>query len=394
MSFTNDLVKEERQAAIRALLRKPIILRDENPETFGLIRKNQSTLTNWFGSALGWRLTVDQAAGFVRLFKMPADKAAQRLVYIKPGEPFKKRHYVLLSLTLAVLSGLDPQTTIKNLDESLREMSLPEGIVRYDPRDANERHVLIQVLRWLTELGVLKLRDGTEEAYARSREGDGLYDVNNRLVAHMLGGELGPSMLEGPQGLGRETYPDTEDGRNERLRHRVTRRLMDEAVLYFEDLSAEERIWLESKRGYLYDLAGDVGFEVERRAEGLAAIDPGGMTTDETFPSAVFSTKRHAAIFLLEQLISGSVKDLGMTQEDVEHFTARTIEDQAEICNWSGVYRRDAEGGKRLAREAMGLLERFGLVKFDGKRWLARPAMARYRLGSTSEEADESAEAE
>src|SRR6266568_4442468 len=69
-----------------------------------------------------------------------------------------------------------------------------------------------------------------------------------------------------------------------------------------KDLDERAREWLQGGSGFVYErLLRDVGLATERRAEGLAAIDPEGRLTDTGFPEGS-STVKHAALLLCEWL--------------------------------------------------------------------------------------------
>jgi uncharacterized protein (TIGR02678 family) len=163
----------------------------------------------------------------------------------------------------------------------------------------------------------------------------------------------------------------------------VMRRLLEDPVLYYEDLPADAYAWLDHARGFVYQrLEEEAGLSVERRAEGLAAIDPSGVTADTSFPDGG-STVKHAAILLAEQLVrlhAGGARTVP-TSEALS-LTRALHRDFGERCHWSKQYPADEDGCSRLARDALSLLESFGLVLREGDTWRIRPAIARFRPGT------------
>jgi uncharacterized protein (TIGR02678 family) len=81
-----------------------------------------------------------------------------------------------------------------------------------------------------------------------------LYDVDRRVIASLLTGTVGPSTVdsfvfeERLAALLAEPRPDTEELRNRALRHTLTRRLLEEPVVYYDDLSPDELAYLRSQR--------------------------------------------------------------------------------------------------------------------------------------------------
>ena len=95
--------------------------------------------------------------------------------------------------------------------------------------------------------------------------------------------------------------PDTEDGRNRAIRHSLARRLLDDPVLYYSDLTEEERGYLDRQRGPLLKRLTDAtGLVAEVRAEGIALIDSTGEATDLGMPEE--GTDGHATLLLAEFL--------------------------------------------------------------------------------------------
>jgi uncharacterized protein (TIGR02678 family) len=204
-------------------------------------------------------------------------------------------------------------------------------------------------------------------------------------LAHLSSSPLPPTYAGAPERLLEELFPDTDEGRRQRYRVTVLRRLMDEPVLYFDELAPEAAQWLDHARGWLYRLLEqDAGFVVEKRTEGLAAIDPSGVTADTSFPDGG-STVKHAAILLAEQLVHRQrAGTTALSRADAIELTRMLHRDFGERCGWSKAYPADDDGCTRLADEAMQLLLAFALVARDGDGdgWRPRPAIARFRPGA------------
>ena len=85
------------------------------------------------------------------------------------------------------------------------------------------------------------LLDGDTERFVTAG-GDALYDVDRDAAGHLLVSP--PSVLAGlvsPDQFLDEPYPPTPEGAQSRARHRVHRRLLTEAALYYEYLPDDER---------------------------------------------------------------------------------------------------------------------------------------------------------
>jgi uncharacterized protein (TIGR02678 family) len=181
-----------------------------------------------------------------------------------------------------------------------------------------------------------------------------------------------------------EERAQTEEGERLRARQTVFRLLLDDPVVYLDDLDARAREWLGHGSGFAYErLEADVGLAVERRAEGLAAIDPEGTLSDSTFPEGS-STVKHAALLLCEWMAdrarpgspgSPGSDDAPARWSEVEERIAACRADCGEA--WSKEYGGE-DGDARLARDAAATLEAFGLARRTEAGVAARPAAARF----------------
>jgi len=143
----------------------------------------------------------------------------------------------------------------------------------------------VDALRLLVELGILRLRDGDADRYAQTG-GDALFDVHERVLSHLVSSPVPPAFAGSPWRLLDEAYPETDEGERQRHRQLAFRRLLDDPVLYFEDLDPAAFQWVDHSRALLYRaLEDDAGFTVERREEGLAAVDPSGISSDTRSPT-------------------------------------------------------------------------------------------------------------
>ncbi|MFL5271375.1 MAG: TIGR02678 family protein [Anaeromyxobacteraceae bacterium] len=376
-----EAIAGERRRALRRLLREPLLLAARDPEAFAAVVRHRSALGRWFSEHAGWSLVVDAGAGHARLLKRSGRRDVTRPAHVRGKPPFDRRRYTLLFLALAALDDGPAQTTLARLAEAVRELSVEDpSLAPFDPDEHAERSAFVDVLRHLDELGVLALRDGDAERYARSREGDALYDVRDRVLGQLLAAPVPPAVAGSPGRMCEEERAHTEEGERIEARQTVFRRLLDDPVVYLDDLPARARDWLEGGKGFVYErLERDVGLVVERRREGLAAIDPDGELTDTLFPDGS-STVKHAALLLCEWLADEAKRsraEPGVVP--LEAILERLAALRAEYgARWSKEYEPGDGGTRRLAADALALLAAFGLAAERGGGWAALPAAARF----------------
>jgi uncharacterized protein (TIGR02678 family) len=377
---------EERRRAVRALLRSPLLTpRDAD---YAIVRKHAGHLAQWFAREAGWSLHTDP--GVARLRKVPGDLAdGSRAASVRDGgararQAFSRRRYVLACLALAALERAEAQVTLGWLVDRVVAFAADEEItsagIAFSMEDRDQRGDLVAVAQLLLSLGVLVKVAGDEQAFV-NRSGDALYDVDRHVLAVLLATRRGPSMVGAADhdtrlaAVTADLVPDTEDGRNRTIRHTITRRLLDDPVLYYADLTTEQRTYLDMQRGPLLKrLTEATGFLAEVRAEGIALVDPTREATDFGMPEE--GTEGHATLLLAEYLSE-------RLREGHETVTVAAAERRmAELitehrAHWRKNV-RDPGAERALTAHALNRLAALGLVRLTDETIVPRPALARF----------------
>jgi uncharacterized protein (TIGR02678 family) len=382
---------EERQRALRALLMQPLM--DARHPAFALVRRHQGPLREWLAAETGWHLQVESE--FARLYKRPADlhdpTRAATLGSGAQATPFSRRRYALLCLILANLERGDQQITLARLGEGLIQAAADPALeaagLRFRLDHQDERRDLVATVRLLMDYGILTRVAGDEEAFVRDQAGsDALYDINRRMLAALLVSVRGPSLveMEAPapdleqrlHALTEGFVPDTQEGRNRALRHALTARLLDDPVVYWDELSDDARQYLVNQRAAITRrIAEATDLVPEVRAEGVAMVDPGQGLTDQSLPSE--GTEGHVTLLIAAHLAAAP---------DDTCFTLDALAEQ--VARWRpqyrGYWRRSAlaAGSERaLARQAVEQLRRLRLVAIDAdERIRPLPALGRFAV--------------
>lgn len=372
--------REERRQAVRLLLAHPLVSDQEpDPHLFALVRRHGRWLQGWFADQMGYRLVVDTE--LARLHKRPAPGARLRPLKARSGSPFDPRRYALVCLALAALERMEVQTTLSDLAGQVGLLAASEeGVADFDLDRYAERLAFVDAVRWLVELGLLSLTDGDESAFVEGR-GDALYDLHPRRLTQLLAASVPPALAAGPEELAAESYPPTAEGANRRARHRLMRRLVEEPVLYLDELDEAEAAYLTSQRHYLLRQVGEAtGMVVEVRREGLAAVDPDDRLSDLAFPSS--GTVSHAALLVGEHLAAAGRRAGGeaatlVPWSELTRLAGDLLERYGR--RWSKRFREDPDGARRLLAEAVERLELMGLAERRPEGVVPRPAVARLR---------------
>ena len=299
----------QRQAALRALLAKPLLVSADDAEPLLLVRRHLPALSSWLRRETGWRLVADTETA--RLFKttsLTADATYPARGYNR--EPFSRRRYVTLCLALSALARADAQTTLGSLADDMLTAAAEPGLastgftLTLDSR--GDRADLVAVVRLLLAWGLLARVAGDENEYL-SAGADVLYDVRRPVLGVLLTGSRGPSTITAGgfearlAELTAEPVADTDELRNQALRRMLTRRLLDDPVVYYDELTEDERAYLISQR---HNITGRVaeatGLIPELRAEGIAMVDPDDELTDVRMPEQ--RTDGHVTLLVAEYL--------------------------------------------------------------------------------------------
>ncbi|TDO30625.1 uncharacterized protein (TIGR02678 family) [Kribbella sp. VKM Ac-2527] len=370
---------DESRRAARAVLRRPLLRQVD--DDLVLVRRHAPALRDWFERNTGWHLAVDSE--MARLVKTVADSAdpTHPARDAKSKQAFGRRRYVLVCLALASLSRAEAQITLGRLAEQVvlgaADPALAAAGVVFVLEGREERADMVAVVRLLIGIGVLGRVAGDEDSFVKET-GDVLYDVRRRVLGALLTSPRGPSTIDASgfeerlEALTRELPPTTDDLRNQRIRHHLTRRLLEDPVLYYDELDEAERAYLQGQRAAITARITELtGLVPEVRAEGIAMVDPYDDLTDVRMPES--GTEGHATLLVAEYLANQAEREV-QVGEIHELLRRKAVEHKS-------YWRRDAAepGAERgLAAIALVRLQALRLVACSGELVTARPALARF----------------
>ncbi|MCW3817984.1 TIGR02678 family protein [Micromonospora sp. DR5-3] len=383
---TEDVPEARKRRAARLLLARPLLVAGQTADDeFRLVRAYAAELREWFDRETGWRLLAD--AQTVRLMKVTADPSDGTHPARDPRSrtPFSRQRYVLTCLALAALDRADGQVTLGRLAEEVVTAAADPALVATGftfGLDRRERRAdMVAVVRLLLHWGVVRRVAGDEEAYLGAG-GDVLYDVDRPVIAGLLATTRGPSMLDGATpddrlaALTLEVVPDVDDARNRALRHRLTRLLLEQPVVYYDELTEPERAYLTSQRhALLTRITSFTGLVAEVRREGIAMVDPDDELTDVRMPAE--GMQSHLTLLLAERI---AASDHRLRVSDLQRHTRELAREHRSY--WRK-HATDPGAEVELVATALDALRALKLVTVepaDDPLVLPRPAIARYAL--------------
>jgi uncharacterized protein (TIGR02678 family) len=390
----------ERRVALRALLRCPLLpASGDTAETYLLVRRHVEWLKHWLARFPAWSLHVEP--GLARLRKIPSEffDDTRPAIDRSSGSAFTKHRYALLCLALAALEQLDRQTTLGQLAQTIMELiavdrDLQASGIFFDSGNYDQRRDLVHAIRFLVESRVLRKVDGDERQFRDRDSEDALYDIDRHFLSQMLQSSHSPSAIEmisrekasqqrtgdllaeRAAGLSHDSIPPTEESRHQWLRSRLVRTLLDDPVLYFEDLNDEERSYLEKHRGpLLRELCEATGLIAEVRREGIALVDNAGDVTDLKLPDQ--GTEHHLT-FLLVQWFAECLKvrrGSPISNSEVEERVRDLI--RAHGSEWRHDM-REAGVEARISADALLRIRALRLIRVSDEGITPLPASCRY----------------
>jgi len=391
----DDDLAAERALGIRVLLATPIVDATRSPAEFRVVARNRGWLTEWFETSCGWQLTVDVMGGFARLAKRSACPDPTRPAHrVRGGElPFDRRRYELACLLCAELAR-HSLTTIGILAAGVEAATRTGPHERFDVTYRRERAAFVDAFKLLQSWGVVSFSAGDVDAYVTDEEANAFVRVDTARLHRLLVSAVAPSSVsaataeEAAMALAAEprygeaaTDPDSvaPDVRTRWLHHSLARRLLDDPVVYLEDLTEAQRTYLghPSGRGWLRARAAEAGLPLEERAEGLMALDPEGRFDDLAFPVAG-GTVAAAALMLTAGFVASEDSRRLVAVVSVASLIDTVRDRFRRHPGWAKKYREEG-GPARLVDEALELLACLGLVRREDDLVRPMPAVARYR---------------
>lgn len=372
----------ETAAALRLLAVRSWLVAERDAGAIAAIRRNLPAIRDALGR-LGWVLVVER--DFVRLRKSPP---VRRHAWSAEGPTPQQASWFFL--LVAAAESVAPRVGLAQLVTAARAAAAEAGLPVTN--DLTERRAIVRALRMLDERGVVMQVEGDLEGFVKDEAAPVLLAVHHTRLAHVIANYGPGDPNDDPDGWIRQLEREPDPAR------RMRRRLVDDTVVYVDDLDEAEADWL-SRRVRSDDggpLAIAFGLHLERRAEGAALVVP-----DDAFryphelgptPFPAPATVPHAALLLCEHAaMDGHVGELGsgpgvgwrgLLESGVRDYLGTCATRRAD--GPAGWKRELAENPDLLAGEVLALLANLDLVRTTegsaGRMWWFSPTTARWSL--------------
>lgn len=311
------------QRAVRLLLTHGIVSQARVGEReFANLRRYVALIQPELESSAGYRVSVQRRT--ITLVRRHDQLDAVAPLRRPDGRPFDRVRYALFVLALSALERLGVQTTLTDLAHRVRDAATPMEGLPFDPDTYRSRLALGHAVRALEDLGALRLTDGSREAWeSADGSGDALYDIERDVCRALF-----PIAVRRDDDRPRLLHVDPADWGAERVRsarrQRLVRAILERPVVYGDDLDEPTRTYLRREVSRVVaDVEDLTGGTVERRAEGLALIDPGRRFAHSPFPRGGSASQ---AALLLTDALCARVQSLPLARAPHAHASSAVLE--------------------------------------------------------------------
>ena len=254
------IIMDEIQNEIRELLTNFWILKEESPDLYYEIKRKQNIIKDFVTKTLGSKLIIHDR--FIKLEKIPSNDTGN----IGIDTFTSKSDYVYLCIILLyledktrgevfVLSSLIDY--VKNTAVTMNLETIPDWTLRSD------RHSLVRVMDFLTEISVIKVKDQEKTSFKDSEEAEALYEVTGlaNYVMRLFTNDIFEIDSVNDFLNDEWKYQDLEKG--DVRRYKVYRNLLFTPATFSYNITPAELDYIKKMRGYLENEFTNLGYELE-----------------------------------------------------------------------------------------------------------------------------------
>lgn len=277
--MNNEINKE-----MKELLYNFWIVKDENPDMYYQIKYNQNKIKDFVAKNLGSNLIIHDR--FIKLEKIPS--------IIKHNSGIVGFNGVLDYVILALfLMYLEDKTRgdrfiltelidyIKNTSITLELDHIP------DWNKLQDRRSLINVIKFLLEISVIKVKDETKISFAESKDAEALYEVSgiSNYVMRLFDTEI--NNINTPEDFIRNEFSTQDEGKGDVRRYRNFRNILYTPSVSSKDLTATDLDYIKKNRQYIKnEISKKLDMEVEITHNMAILFDDANSIEKDNFPNA------------------------------------------------------------------------------------------------------------
>ena len=271
--------------AIEMLLENYWYIKEDNEELYNKVKLELDSETQKFiKEKLGYKIIFNQ--NMIKLEKLPGKPQA----FMGIQEFDKKIEYVFLCMILMYLEtkAKKEQFILSGLIDYIQNLSLELKLndINIDFNLYYQRTSMVKVLKYIKEIGFIKLHDGNESGFSDNSENDVLYEVtaiSKYFVKNFL---INITECSDYKEIFEKEQLGLEQDKGLERRHRIYRRIFTESVVYNEQKDDLDYMYIKQYKNTIeqdVEKMLDAKFEVHKN--GAYIVVPEGQNFSNTFPN-------------------------------------------------------------------------------------------------------------
>ena len=348
------------------LLENYWFVKDQNEEEYNYIKKDLTDdMQNFIKQKLGYKLIINPY--LIKLEKIPG--IPKEFMGIQEFE--NKMEYMFLCLILIyleersrgeqfILSGL-----IDYIQNIVVEIDLND--IKIDFTVYSHRKSMVKVLRFIKEIGFIKLYDGDENKFAENIENDVLYEVTGVSKYFMRNFSSNITECDSYTDIYEQEQLGLEQDKGLERRKRIYRRLFTENVIYKESDDDQDYNYIRNYRGAInqdVDKMLDSNLEVHKNGAYILLTE--NKNYKHTFPA---NNGISDVVLFVNQKIKNKLS-IGEYKENINDLIyisniefLRLIREVKEKFGWgfSKEYREMEE--EKLEQEIVKFMKEFDMIR-------------------------------
>lgn len=366
------------EAEMRALLYNFWITKDSNKELYYQIKNKQNMIKDFVSKNLGSNLIIHDR--FIKLEKIPT--------IIKANSGLSNftsvLEYVILSIMLLFLEDKTrgDYFVLSNLIEYVKNTAVALELNHVpDWNKVQDRRCLSNVITFLEELQIIKIKDYSKISFIESRDAEVLYEslgVSNYLM-RMFDDNI--NELKEPDDFIKNEFAIQNMDKGDIRRYKVFRNILYTPAVFSQDLSTSELDYIKKNRNYIKsEIDKNLDMEVEITHNMALLCDSEDSNEKDNFPNNKKLTEIVLMINdrLLQEINSGNIiinqYEVAIIKED--YFVGIIMDIKKSKSSYIGKTMM-RENDRRFYDMVLEYMEKYNIVEKCNDEIMIYPTVAR-----------------
>lgn len=276
--MNNDINKE-----MKALLYNFWVVKEEEPDMYYQIKYNQNKIKDFVAKNLGSNLIIHDR--FIKLEKIPTI-----LKYNSGIDGFiGVLDYVILTLFLMYLEDKtkSDKFVLSELIEYIKNTSITLELDHVpDWNNTQDRKSLINVIKFLIDINVIKVKDETKVSFIESKDAQALYEVTgiSNYVMRLFDTHINDIVK--PEEFIKNEFLTQDEARGDVRRYRNFRNILYTPMLSSKDMTISDLDYIKKNRNYIKnEISKSLDMEVEITHNMAILYDDPNSIEKDNFPN-------------------------------------------------------------------------------------------------------------